>query len=207
MFVYHHGSTTMILLLYVDDIILTGSSSYVLHNFISVLSHQFAMKDLGDLYYFWGVQVARNSQGIFLSQQKYIHDLIRKFHMHAAKPVRTLSLSRTSLTLTNEKLLADPTEYRSMVGALQYVTMTRPDIAYVVHVVSQYMHAPRTTYLHAVKHIFRYLQGTLSFGLQLRSSSTPSVIVAYLNANWVSCKDSCRSMTGYAVFFDPNLIS
>jgi len=157
MFVYHHGSTTMILLLYVDDIILTGSSSYVLHNFISVLSHQFAMKDLGDLYYFWGVQVARNSQGIFLSQQKYIHDLIRKFHMHTAKPVCTPSLSRISLTFTDGELLADPIEYRSIVGALQYLTMTRPDIAYAVHVVSQYMHARGTTHLHAVKHIFRYL--------------------------------------------------
>jgi len=93
------------------------------------------MKDLGDLCYFLGVQVVRNSQGIFLSQEKYIHDVIRKFHMHTAKPIRTPSLSRTSFTLTDGELLTDPTEYKSMVGALQYLTMTRPDIAYAVHVV------------------------------------------------------------------------
>lgn len=77
--------------------------------------------------------------------------------MHTTKHVSTPSLSRTSLTLTDGELLADPTKYRSMVGALQYLTMTRPNIAYAIHVVSQYMHAPRTTHLHAIKHIFRYL--------------------------------------------------
>jgi len=136
MFVYHHGSTTLILLLYVDDIILTGSSLSVLKRFISVLYHHFAMKDLCDLHYFLGAQVVRNSQGISLTQHKYIHDLIRKFHMHTTKPIHIPSLSRTSLTLTLRDLLADPKEYKSMVGALQYLIMTRPDIAYTIHVVS-----------------------------------------------------------------------
>jgi len=71
MFVFHHGTTTLILLLYINDIILTGSSIFVLHWFIFILSHQFAMKDLGDLHYFLGVQVVWNSKGIFLTQQKY----------------------------------------------------------------------------------------------------------------------------------------
>lgn len=105
---------------------------------------------------------------------------------------------------TTVSILANPTEYRSMVLALQYLTMTRLDIAYAVHVVSQYMHA---TDSHAVKPIFRYLQGTLSFGLLLRLASTPLVIFAYSDADWAGCKDSCRSTTGYAVFFGPNLIS
>ena len=94
------------------------------------------MKDLDDLHYFLGVQVVQTPQGIFLTQHKYVHDLIRKFHMHTAKPVRIPSLYRTSLTLIDGELLADPIEYRSVVGALQYFTMTRRDIACVVHVVS-----------------------------------------------------------------------
>ena len=85
--------------------------------------------------------------------------------------------------------------------------MTKPDTAYAVHVVSQFMHAPRTTHLHAIKRIFRYLQGTLGHGLQVRPASTPSVIVAYSDADWAGCKDSFRSSTGYAVFFGPNLIA
>ena len=76
------------------------------------------MKDLGGLHYFLDVQVVRTSVGIFLAQQKYVQDLIRKFHMHTAKPVHTPSLSRTSLALTDGELLTDPTEYRSKVGAL-----------------------------------------------------------------------------------------
>jgi len=94
-----------------------------------------------------------------------------------------------------------------MVGALQYLTMTRPDISYVVHVISQFMHAPCTTHLHAVKRIFRYLQGALSYGLWLHLAATPSVIDAYSNVDRVGYKDSCWSTTGYALFFDPNLIS
>jgi len=78
--------------------------------------------------------------------------------------------------------------------------MIRPDIAYAVHVVSQFMHAPRTTHLHAVKRIFRYLQGTLEHGLWFRPMFCPTLVVAYSDADWASCKEFCRSMTGYAVF-------
>ncbi|CAH9107803.1 unnamed protein product [Cuscuta epithymum] len=94
-----------------------------------------------------------------------------------------------------------------MVGALQYLTITRPDITYVVHLVSQFMHAPRTTHLAAVKRIYRYLQGTLTHGLWLRSGQKISVVVAYSDADWAGCPDSCRSTTGYAIFLGENLIS
>ena len=87
-----------------------------------------------------------------------------------------------------------------MVGALHYLPMTRPDIAFAVYVVSQLMHAPRTSYLFTVKRIFRYLQGTLFDGLHIRPATTLSLIVAYSNADWVGCRDSCRSTIGYAVF-------
>jgi len=69
------------------------------------------------------------------------------------------------------------------------------------------MHAPRTTPLHTAKCIFQYLQGALSYGLQFRPDTTPSIIAAYYNVDWAGCKDSYRSTTGYAVFFGPNLIS
>ncbi|CAH9082167.1 unnamed protein product [Cuscuta epithymum] len=90
-----------------------------------------------------------------------------RFHLHTLKPVRTPLPTRTKLSHTDGELLADPTEYRSMVGALQYLTMTRPDITFDVQLVSQFMHAPRTSHLLAVKRIFRYLQGTIGHGLLL----------------------------------------
>ena len=118
MFVLCTGSHILILLLYVDDIILTGSSTTLLHSFISTLSNQFAMKDLGDLHYFLGLQVTRTPAGIFLSQQKYVADLLHKFHLHTTKPVTTPSVAWTTLSLTDGKLLADAIQYQSMVDAL-----------------------------------------------------------------------------------------
>lgn len=110
--------------------------------------------------------------------------------------------SKTTLSVNNGGLLADGTEYRSMVGALQHLTMTRPDIAYSVHVVSQYMHAPCTTHLFAIKRIFRYLRGTLDHSLHLQPTSSFSVVVVYSDTNWARCRDTARSTTSYALFWD-----
>jgi len=118
MFVYRTSSHTLVLLLYVDDIILAGSSPSLLHTFISLLSDQFDMKDLGDLSYFVSIQVVRMSSGLFLSQHKYVVTLLHKFHIHTIKPVAAPSVAGTILSLSNGELLTDPTEYRSMVGAL-----------------------------------------------------------------------------------------
>ncbi|CAH9084991.1 unnamed protein product [Cuscuta europaea] len=85
--------------------------------------------------------------------------------------------------------------------------MTRPDITYVVHLVSQFMHAPRTSHMFAVKRIFRYLQGTITHGLQLQPFARPTSVVAYSDADWAGCPDSSRSTSGYAIFLGPNLIS
>ncbi|CAH9139488.1 unnamed protein product [Cuscuta epithymum] len=94
-----------------------------------------------------------------------------------------------------------------MVGALQYLVITRPDITYDVHLVSQFMHAPRTTHLLAVKRIYRYLQGTSDHGLWLKSDRNISVIMAYSDADWAGCPDSSRSTIGYAVFLGSNFVS
>nr|XP_016501945.1 PREDICTED: uncharacterized mitochondrial protein AtMg00810-like [Nicotiana tabacum] len=121
--------------------------------------------------------------------------------------VRTPIASRTSISLMDGELLSDPSEYRSMVGALQYLTMTHPDIAYAVNVVSQFMHAPRTTHMHCVKRTFRYLQGTLTYGLTLRALSPTFMVIAYSDADWAGCPDSRRSTSGFAMFLGSNLIS
>ncbi|CAH9107012.1 unnamed protein product [Cuscuta europaea] len=207
LFICRQGHSIIYLLLYVDDIIITGNSPSLISSFINSIASHFAMKDLGDLHFFLGVQAIRNSKGLFLSQQKYVSDSLLHFHLHTLKPVRTPLATRTSLSLTDGELLSDATEYRSMVGALQCLTLTRPDITYAVHLVSQFMHAPRTTHMFAVKRIFRYLQGTLDHGLWLQTSARPVCILAYSDADWAGCPDSSRSTTGFAVFLGPNLVS
>lgn len=142
MFVYRTGSHTLILLLYVNDIILTGSSTSVLHSFVTISSRQFAMKDMADLHYFLGLQVVRTPSGIFLTQHKYVLNLLRKFQLQIVKPVRTPSATRTTLSLHNGDLLVDPSQHRSMVGVLQYLTITQPDITHSGHAVSQFICSP-----------------------------------------------------------------
>ncbi|XP_068636990.1 uncharacterized mitochondrial protein AtMg00810-like [Aristolochia californica] len=102
---------------------------------------------------------------------------------------------------------SDPTLYRSLVGALQYLTISRPDIAHVVNSVSQFLHAPTEDHFLAVKRILCYVKGTLHFGLSFRPSTVPSALVAYSDADWAGCPDTCRSTSGYSIYVGNNLIS
>ena len=100
----------------------------------------------------------------------------------------------------------DPTAYRSLVGALQYLTFTRPDIAYAVQQICLHMHDPREVHLVAAKRILRYLQGTIGFGLVIPRSA-PTQLIVYTDADWAGCPDTRRSTSGYAVFLGGSLIS
>ena len=102
--------------------------------------------------------------------------------------------------------VADPTLYRRLAGALQYLTLTRLDIAFAVHQVCLFMHDPREPHLHALKRIFRYIQGTLHHGLQLSTSSVDR-LVGYTDADWAGCPDTRRSTSGFCVFLGDNLVS
>ncbi|CAH9094843.1 unnamed protein product [Cuscuta epithymum] len=116
LFIFRRHSDVIYLLLYVDDIIVTGNNSTLVIHFLSLLAKCFAMKDLGDLHFFLGIHASRTPSGLFLSQHKYISDLLHRFHLHTLKSVRSPLPSRTKLSLTDGELLADATEYRSMVS-------------------------------------------------------------------------------------------
>jgi hypothetical protein len=112
-------------------------------------------------------------------------------------------LSREEGTLLSEK---DNTQYRSLVGALQYVTLTRPDIAFAVNKVCQFLHSPTNVHLMAAKYILRYLKGTNSIGLML-SRSGSQLLSAFSDADWAVSPDDRRSTGGFVIFYHPNLIS
>lgn len=121
---------------------------------------------MGDLHYFLGIEVPRSATGcLHLCQRKYIHDLLNKSSMTHAKSVHAPMISSSPLSKDDGEPLYDPTEYRSLAGALQYVVLTRPNIAYTVNHICQFMHAPITVHLVALKRIFRYLCGTLDYGI------------------------------------------
>jgi hypothetical protein len=132
LFILRRGSATAYLLLYVDDIILTANTPDLLRSIISSLSTKFSMKDLGDLHHFLGINVHRNSSGIFLSQQQYTLEILDRANMLHCNPLSTSTDSRAKISARDGVPYSDPSFYRSIASALQYLTHTRPDIAYAV---------------------------------------------------------------------------
>jgi hypothetical protein len=205
MFVYHKGAVMAYLLLYVDDIVLTASSLPTLRRIISALQQEFPMKDLGRLHHFLGMHVQHSTLGIYLSQHQYMIEILERAGMSDCKPCTTPVDVNPKLP-SDGAPVSDPTDYRSLAGALQYLTFTGPDIAYVVQQVCLHMHDPREPHLAALKHILRYIRGTLHLGLFLRPTSQTELVV-YSDVDWAGCPDTRRSTYGYAVFFGDNLVS
>ena len=203
---YSKGSEAAHLLLYVDDIVLSASSSALLHRLIDQLGHEFAMKDLGPLHFFLGIQVRCNSSGFFLSQTQYSDELLERAGMVDCKPAPTPVDTKPKVSSSSGAPLQDPTFYRSIVGALQYLTLTRPDLSYAVQQACLHMHDPRDVHWSFVKRILQYVRGTTNKGLQLRRSTSPS-LVAYSDADWAGCPDTRRSTSGFCVFFGDSLVS
>jgi hypothetical protein len=194
------------LLLYVDDIILTASSTELLGRTISALQWEFAMKDLGPLYHFHGITVEWRPDRLFLHQHTYTLDILKRAVMADCKPCSTPVDLKVKLAADSGPPVQDPSQFRSIAGALQYLTFTRPDIAYVVQQVCLHVHDPRDSHLTAMKLILRYLRGTSDYGLLLcRSRSTD--LAVYTEADWAGCPDTCRSTSIYAVFLGDNLVS
>ncbi|KAK1430107.1 hypothetical protein QVD17_12618 [Tagetes erecta] len=206
LFIYRKGQDIAYILLYVDDIILTTSTPQLHHKIMTLLSHEFAMKDLGPLTYFLGIAVTRHNNTLILSQQKYAKEIIERAGMSSCKPVATPVDTNTKLGASVGDLFENVTLYRQLAGALQYLTFTRPDISYAVQQICIHMHAPRTSHFNALKRILRYLQGTIDFGLTLTKFGISSLL-AYTDADWGGCPDTRRSTSGYCVYMGDNLLS
>jgi hypothetical protein len=188
LFIYKSSKYTMFILIYVDDIIITSSNSSAIDNLLSSLQTDFAVKDLGSLHYFLGIEVIRNTAGILLSQKQYILDLLKRTNMLEAKPVSSPMASSTSLSAHEGEPFPDQTLFRSTVGALQYLSLTRPDIAFTVNKLSQFMHKPTLLHWQSVKCLLRYLKHTITYGLQIFKSSCLD-LQAFSDADWAGNKD------------------
>ncbi|XP_051201592.1 uncharacterized mitochondrial protein AtMg00810-like [Lolium perenne] len=189
-----------------DDIIVHASSAQFLQGLLDQLHREFAMTDLGPLHFFLGIVVTRNSDGLFLSQRQYAMDLLQRSGLSNCHPVATPADTQAKLSGSDGDLLVDATEYMSLSGTLQYLTLTRPDISYAVQQICLHMHAPRAPHLALVKRVLRYVRGKLEFGLHLRASSS-TTLTAYSYANWTGYPDSRRSTSSYCVYYGDNLIS
>ncbi|XP_066385276.1 uncharacterized mitochondrial protein AtMg00810-like [Miscanthus floridulus] len=168
-----------------------ASTTTLLRHIIVWLHDAFAVKDMGPVRHFLGINVQRTPTVFFLSQSSYVEDLLERADMANS---------------ADGKLIDDVTTYRSIAEALQYLTITCPDIAYAVQQVCLHMHVPRDVHQTMLKRILWYIKGTTTLGVQLRTASTPT-ITAYSNANWAGCPDTWRSTSGFCVFFGNSLVS
>ena len=206
LFIFTIASVKIFSLVYVDDIILTGSSAAIVNSLIKTLSIDFPIKDLGSLNFFLGVEVNHVVAGMILAQQRYITDILSHTKMSLVKPITYPMSTVAPLSKFSGSKFSDPILYRQTVGSLQYFSLTLPDIGFAVSKVSQFMHEPRDVHWIAVKRILRYLKSTVDYGLLIKKCSS-SQIYAYSDANWVGCPDDRKSTSGYCIFLGKNLLS
>ncbi|GKA21489.1 putative RNA-directed DNA polymerase, partial [Tanacetum coccineum] len=222
LFIYSRGDTLLYILVYVDDIIVTGNNKGTIDNIICQLGSAFALKDLGPLNYVLGIEIVPHVSGILLSQKKYILELLQSAGLSNCNPVSSPMVTSSSLSLDDSTAFSNPVKYRQVVGSLQYVTLSRPDIAFAVNKVCQYMHAPTENHWSAVKRILRYLHGTVEHGMLIRRSSGSTLqaftdvlwkgnpdtsLEAFSDADWAGDSDDRRSTGGFAIYLGSNLIS
>lgn len=206
LFIYCHGTTLVYLLVYVDDIIVIGSDPNSVDAVLTSLAERFSIKDPTDLHYFLGIEATRKKQGLHLMQRKYIIDLLAKHNMLDAKLVATPLLTSPKLTIHSGSKLDDPSAYRSVVGSLQYLSFTHPNIAYAINRLSQFMHQPTSDHWQAAKRVLCYLVGTTTHGIFLHSSS-PLSLHAFSDADWAGDSDDYFSTNAYVLYLGSNPIS
>ncbi|RVW45971.1 Retrovirus-related Pol polyprotein from transposon TNT 1-94 [Vitis vinifera] len=195
----------LMVLIYVDDLIITGSNADSIAALKKKLQGKFPVKDLGPLKYFLGIEVATSRKGLFLNQRKYTIDLLRDSNMLNSKPANTPFDSKLQLDKLGDPL-DSPNYYQKLVGKLIYLTITRPDISFAVSLVSQYMHAPTVVHLCMVKRILRYLKKTIGRGIVMRRNGHIDII-GFSDSDWAGNTIDRRSTTGYCMFVRGNLVS
>lgn len=206
LFTYTKGSSFIIALVYVDDILLTGNDTAMIEHIKSVLHSSFTIKDLGLAKYYLGLEIHRTEDGLFLHQHKFVYDMLVEAGLENSKPLSLPLDSTVKLSPDEGLLLEDLSIYRKFVGKLLYLTVSRPDISFVVHHLSQFLQSPREPHLHAVQRVLRYLKATPFQGLYYDAKSSLQ-LEAYCDSDWGSCHHSSRSVSGVCLLLGTSLIS
>ena len=199
------GSFTA-LLIYVDDMLLTGNDQSEIDAVKQTLDRLFKIKDLGQLKFFLGLEVARSSSGISLCQRKYTLELLQDAGLLGCKPLSTPMDPNIRFQKDDGAPFSDPAAYRRLVGQLLYLTTTRPDISYAMTTLSQFLHAPMVSHYRAALRVLRYLKNAPGLGLFFPSDSALH-LKGFSDSDWATCPDTRRSITGFCIYLGNSLIS
>ncbi|XP_056692274.1 uncharacterized mitochondrial protein AtMg00810-like [Spinacia oleracea] len=191
---------------YVDDILLTGNHLPTIDALKAHLHAVFSIKDLGVMNYFLGIEVGYLSNGVVLTQKKFTKSLLVDsgfdLHKFAAAPLPI----NTKLLSDDGDLYANPELYRCLVGKLNFLTHTRPDLCFAVQLLSQFMHSPRVSHVHALHHVLRYVAGSEGQGIILKATDSLT-LQAFSDSDWASCPNTRRSITGYILLLGNSPVS
>ncbi|XP_057543521.1 uncharacterized mitochondrial protein AtMg00810-like [Amaranthus tricolor] len=200
LFLKKSASNTTILAIYVDDILLTGSNSTEIDSIKRHLDDEFTIKDLGILHYFLGMEASYINEGIVLTQHKFTKDLLQLQHF-SHKPATTPLPLHCKLTNEDPHDFSDPTLYRTLVGKLNFLTHTRPDLAFATQLLSQFMQTPKQSHFDALLHVLQYVNITAGQGILLKGEANLT-LQAFSDSDWASCPISRRSVTGYLILLE-----
>jgi Reverse transcriptase (RNA-dependent DNA polymerase) len=206
LFIFNPKGTIIYILVYVDDIIITDNSPKIISSLIQTLVSQLSLKDLSYLSYFLSIEVIKHAKGLYLTQTRYLENIVARAFMTGAKPCTTHLQAGVQISKLDGTPLFYPFQYRIVVGALQYATITILDLAFAVNKASQFLANPTDEHWKAVKRIMIYIQGTTQLGLLIQLSKHLA-LNAYCDADWAGCPDDRRSTTSFVVFYGSNLIS
>ena len=206
LFTYIKDGKSLRVLVYVDDLVIAGNDLVMLEKFKVYLSKCFKMKDLGEMKYFLGIEIARGPQGMFLSQRKYALDIVAEAGLLGFKPVTTPMEQNHKLLSDKGPLYKDPARFRRYVGRLVYLAITHPELCYSIHVLSQVMHQPREVHWDAVVRILKYLKGCPGQGVMLKAVSDLRVRT-FCDSDWASCPNTRRSLSAFIVLLGDSPIS
>ena len=202
----NHQGDFFIIVLYVDGLLYTGTSSEMLMEFKLSMFKGFEMIDNGLMSYFLGIEVKQQQDGIFISQTKYMKEILEKFKMSNCNTMKTPVATGMKLSREGNGGFVDSTLFKSLVGSLRYLTITRPDIMYGVGLVSRYMETPKESHWLAAKRILRYIKGSLNLGL-FYAYGENAKLESYSDSDWGGDQDERKSTTGYVFYLGSTAFS
>nr|GEY86901.1 uncharacterized mitochondrial protein AtMg00810-like [Tanacetum cinerariifolium] len=206
LFTYYTKDISLVLLIYVDDILITGNSFSFINTIKQKLHQTFSIKDLGPLHYYLGIEFIRNSKRMVMTERNYALDLIEHACMVNVKHERTPLDPNIKLTHDFETPLSDPSSYRTLIGKLIYLTISRPEIAFAAQLLSQFSQSLTISHMQALHRVLRYIKLSPGQGLFFLRFN-PLNRQAYCDSDWDTCPTSRRPVTCFGIFLSNSLIS